>query len=246
MFPITHIWFSREVLGHINNMTVLGSIFPDTVISGFLTYEQTHRVGWGLYDFFESNCAEYLDFAKGVVTHTVNPRGLDFYADEEYGEGSKGYCFQKAREIELEVIDACNIPSSFGLWKAHNFIEMGVELNVAELERPLVKTLYNGLNDSGLVNAISVPLESYFGIKKLSISECMKRFSGFVELEHLNSRTLAQKYNRQMQTKHGISINIDKCSNIIEKSREIVKDDFDDFTEFCTKKVYDMLREEDA
>lgn len=246
MFPITHIWFSRKVLGYLNNMTVLGSIFPDTVISGYLTYEQTHKVGWGLYDFFEHNYPELIDFARGAVTHTVSPKGLDFYGDEDFGEGPKGYCFQKARQIELEVIEACNIPESFGLWKAHNFIEMGIELNVAESEKTLADILHEGLNDYELINALSAPLKNYFGAEKLSVPECMKRFSGFIEPENLNSFTLAKKYNKQMQTKHGISIDIDKCSNIIEKSRVIVKDDFDDFTAFCTSRVHDMLRGEDA
>jgi hypothetical protein len=129
MFPITHIWFSREVLGHINNMTVVGSIFPDTAVSGFLNHEQTHKVGWGLYNFFEDNCPEYIDFARGVVTHTVNPRGLDFYADEEYREGPKGYCFQKGRQIEEEVINAAKLAN------AHDFImelESGYDTFVGE------------------------------------------------------------------------------------------------------------------
>lgn len=244
MFPITHIWFSRKVLGYINNMTVLGSIFPDTAISGFLVHEQTHKVGLEFYDFFEDKFPEYIDFAKGVVTHTINPRGLDFYADEEYGRGAKGYCFQKAEQIEKEVINACNIPEAFGLWKAHNFIEMGIELNLAESEKALIDRLHDGLIDNSLINALTCPLETYFGMEKLSVVECMKRFSGFVELTHLNSTTLAQKYNRQMQAKHGISINIEECGRIIERSRVIVKDDFNDFAEFCTEKVKKMLKGE--
>ncbi|MGE5633029.1 MAG: hypothetical protein ACM3TR_18320 [Caulobacteraceae bacterium] len=246
MFPITHIWFSRGILGHINNLTVLGSIFPDTAISGCLNHEQTHSGGWGLYKFFEDKYMEYLDFVKASVIHTVNPRGLDFYSDEEYGQGYKGYCFQKAQEIEEEVIDACNIPVEFGLWKAHNFIEMGIEVNIATLEKGLVDVLHEGLNDSFLIGKLSSPLESYFGISNLSIYDCFKRFAGFVEVEDLNSYNLAKKYDIQMKTKHGIGIDVPKCCDIIEKSRIIVKDDFDDFIEYCSKKVNDTLREGDV
>jgi len=243
MFPITHIWFSKEVLGNMNNMTVLGAIFPDTAISGFLTHEKTHKVGWRLFDFFENSYSEFLDFAKGIVTHAVDPRGLDFYADEEFGEGRKGYCFQKASHIEREVIEACSIPESFGLWKAHNFIEMGIELNMAESNEIYSKALYDALNDSCLINALAEPLESFFELGKTAITESMKRFAGFVELSHLNSRTLAQKYNEQMQSKHGIKIDVGRSCNIIEKSRIIIEDDFDEFAGVCINNVRNMLRE---
>jgi hypothetical protein len=246
MFPITHIWFSRGILGYTNNLTVLGSIFPDTAISGCLIHEQTHSGGWGLYKFFEDNFTEYMDFVKAAAIHTVNPRVLDFYSDEEYRSGYKGYCFQKAQKIEQEVIDACNIPNEFGLWKAHNFIEMGIEVNIATSEKGLVDVLHEGLNDDVLIGGLASPLESYFGISKFSAYECFKRFAGFVELGDLNSLSLAKKYDIQMKTKHGIGIDVLKCRDIIEKSRIIVKDDFNDFIEYCSRKVHDMLREGDV
>lgn len=244
MFPITHIWFSGRILGSINNMTVLGSIFPDTVIKCCLTYDQTHNIGWGLYDYFRENESEYLDFARAVVTHTVNPKGLDFYGDEEYGDGYKGYCFQKAAEIEKEVIEACNIPDKFGLWKAHNFIEMGIEMNIAEAHKELTEIFHKGLTDYSLLKELSNRLDKYFDLEGRSISDCFSKFAEFMELKDLSSLSLADRYNTQMQVKHGISIDIPKCSNIIEKSRTIVQKDFDVFIDFCTDKVAAMLKEE--
>jgi hypothetical protein len=147
-------------------MTVLGSIFPDTVIKCCLTYDQTHNIGWGLYDYFSEYAEEYLDFAKAMVTHTVTPKGLDFYGDEEYGSGYKGYCFQKAAAIEKEVIEACNIPDKFGLWKAHNFIEMGIEMNITYTEKELVNIFHKGLADTKLINQLSSHIDKYFRLKE--------------------------------------------------------------------------------
>lgn len=244
MFPITHIWFSRRVLGYVNNMTVLGSVFPDTVIKCSLTYDQTHNSGWGLYDYFKAYSEEYLDFARAMVTHTVNPNGLDFYGDEEYGSGYKGYCFQKAAEIEREVIEACNIPDKFGLWKAHNFIEMGIEMNIADSENELLSIFHNGLTDSRLIREISSRTDSYFALKDMSVADCFRRFTNFMELKELSSLALAIRYDTQMQVKHGINIDIQKCSEIIEKSRSIVQEDFDSFIDYCTIRVKTMLKEE--
>jgi hypothetical protein len=244
MFPITHIWFSRKVLGYMNNMTVLGSVFPDTIIKCCLTHDQTHNIGWGLYKYIEEHGTAHLDFAKSLVTHTVNPRGLDFYGDEEYGTGYKGYCFQKATEIEREVIEACNIPEKFGLWKAHNFIEMGIEMNIISSEPELIDSFNKGLTDYSLEKELSALLDEYYGLKDSSVSECFRKFSGFMELKDISSLAFANRYNRQMHTKHGININISKSSEIIEKSRSIVQDDFDTFIEFCTEKVESMLKEE--
>ena len=246
MFPITHIWFSRRVLGYINNMTVLGSVFPDTVIKCCLTHEQTHNVGWGLYEYLRNNSEEYLDFARAVVTHTVNPKGLDFYGDEEYGDGYKGYCFQKASEIEKEVIAACNIPEKFGLWKAHNFIEMGIEMNITDSEKGLVDIFNKGLSDKPMVQGLSYHLDKYFGLQDRSVADCFSKFTDFMRSKDLSSLALASRYNTQMQVKHGISINIEKCSDIIEKSRTIVQEDFESFIVYCTEKVDAMLKEEHA
>ena len=246
MFPITHIWFSRRVLGYVNNMTVLGSIFPDTVIKCSLTYDQTHNSGWGLYEYFKDHSEEYLDFARAMITHTVNPNGLDFYGDEAYGRGYKGYCFQKAVAIEKEVIEACNIPDKFGLWKAHNFIEMGIEMNIAESEKELIGIFHNGLTDKRLIGEVSNRIESYFGSQSESVVECFGKFTEFMELQELSSLALASRYNTQMQVKHGIRINISRCSEIIEKSRSIVQEDFESFIDYCTTKVKTMLEEEHA
>lgn len=244
MFPITHIWFSRRILGFINNKTVLGSVFPDTVIKCSLTYDQTHNAGWGLYRYFKEQAEEHLDFAQAMVTHTVNPNGLDFYGDEEYGIGYKGYCFQKAAAIEREVIDACNIPERFGLWKAHNFIEMGIEMNIADSENELINAFHRGLTDSSMIRELSCHIDNYYGLKGQSVADCFRRFTNFMELNELSSLALAKRYDVQMQAKHGIKIDITKCSEIIEESRSIVQEDFDSFIDFCTDKVRTMLKEE--
>ncbi|NLK36349.1 MAG: hypothetical protein GX301_13100, partial [Gracilibacteraceae bacterium] len=127
---------------------------------------------------------------------------------------------------------------------AHNFIEMGIEMNIAESERELMDVFCRGLTDHHLIKELSLYIDKYYGLKDRSVADCFNRFTEFMELEDLNSFTLASRYNTQMNYKHGIEIDISKCSDIIEKAREIVQEDFEDFMEFCTDKVKAMLQEE--
>ena len=241
MFPITHIWFSEKVLGKRNNMTVLGAVFPDIVISGCLNYQETHLGGWELFSYIKENQSEYMDFARSMITHTVSPKGLDYYGDEDYLKGYKGYCFQKAEAIRNQVVDACNIPSEFGLWKGHNFIEMAIEMIIVQQDKTLTVALEEAIKDTKLMEQLTNCLEGYYGIPASTLKSCIEKFASFIELRDLNSYSLAEKYNSQMQTKHCIEINVLKCSRIIEDSMDLVKDDMNEFFDYTAKKVLEIM-----
>lgn len=238
MFPITHIWFAEKVLGRINSSVILGAIFPDIVITGCLEHKQTHCCGYELYDYLKWDCS---DFARAMATHTVSPKGLDYYGDECYGTGYKGYCFQKGSMIVEDVIRACNLPEEFGLWKAHNFIEMGIELNMIDENSSLLSKLSNAFLDKAAVNHIAEPIERYFNLKPHTIEESFQRFSEFIQLSQTSSYALAVKYDMQMQSKHNIKIDVEQSSAIIQKCRSIVKDDIDEFMRYCSIKTAEVL-----
>ncbi len=242
MFPLTHIWFSEKVLGYANKLTILAAVFPDIVITKCLSYEQTHNAGWGLFDNIKKEHPDLMDFARSMVTHTVNPKGLDYYGDEVYQSGYKGYCFQKAVSIEKEVIDACYIPQEYGLWKAHNFIEMGIELNIVANHPKLPQKLHDSFCDKNLIREISKVLSKHYNISEAVLVKGFDRFSDFIEIINVNSSTLAAKYFIQMHEKHGIDIDTLKCTEIIEKARQIANKDFDSFIDFCIKMVEPIIK----
>jgi hypothetical protein len=80
-------------------------------------------------------------------------------------------------------------------------------------------------------------LSDYYGVGELTIIQGFDKFSDFIELENVNSAALAAKYYIQMQEKHNIEINAEKCVEIIEKARKIVLDDFDIFISYCINQV---------
>lgn len=238
MFPITHIWFAEKLLKTRDSGLILGAVFPDIVITGCLDYKQTHYCGWPLYEYLKK---EAPSFAKGMITHTIAPRGLDYYGDESYGQGYKGYCFQKGQQIVDAVVKACHLPQEFGLWKAHNFIEMGIELNLLQESPGLAEALHGAFCDEAALQQAGELLESYFDLKKYCINESFKRFSEYIELENSNSYKLAAKYDMQMRAKHGISIDIPRAAEIIEDSRSLVQEDFPPFIEACSSLVLDLF-----
>ncbi|MEW5921453.1 MAG: hypothetical protein AB1796_11020 [Bacillota bacterium] len=52
------------------------------------------------------------------------------------------------------VITACNVSPGDGWWKAHNFIEMGVELFIFEKRPELLALLHKALTDTVLIGEI--------------------------------------------------------------------------------------------
>jgi hypothetical protein len=238
MFPITHIGFAEKVMNFRNSSVILGAVYPDIVITGCLDYKQTHYCGFELYDYLIGYCP---DFARGMITHTVKPMGLDYYGDESYKEGYKGYCFQKAKLIVDRVIEACNIPESYGLWKAHNFVEMGIELNTIESQPYFVEELHKAIFDEAAMEQFTGPIEHYYGLKNKEIAESFKKLSHYIELDKSNCHTLAEKYNIQMQSKHSISIDVKKAEEIIESCRSIVENDIEEFFLYCSSKVKRMI-----
>jgi hypothetical protein len=238
MYPITHIWFAEKVLGYRNNSVVLGAIFPDIAITRCLNYTDTHYCGFKLYNHLEDCCG---DFAKAMITHVVKPMGLDYYGDESFMSGHKGYCFQKGQQIVGQVIEACNLPEVFGLWKAHNFIEMGIELIINERHPELVLELHKAFGDKDAISHAAKPIEEYYGLRDGLIIESFGSYAEYIEFDQLSSHSLAVKYDMQMQSKHGISIDVEKSGELIQRCKAIVQNDLDSFMDYCCTKVKALL-----
>ncbi|MFZ5352702.1 MAG: hypothetical protein ACOZCL_08260 [Bacillota bacterium] len=241
MFPLTHVRFCQMLLGDTDSKSILGAVFPDIVITGCLSYNETHFPGWELFDYILQEHPEEAGLAKSIVTHTVFPEGLDYYGDENYNNGYKGYCFQRGALIVDKVIAACNIPEEYGLWKAHNFIEMGIELQSIECQPVLVKMLKDAFEDHKAICAISNVLSGYYSVDSKVLQNSFKGFFKFIELNDINSNSLAEKYNLQMRAKHGISIDVMKCTGIIEEARNIINNDINMFLDDCMVRVKMML-----
>lgn len=231
MFPMCHVYFAKKILADdISGFSVMGSIYPDVIISGVLERDTTHYNTKALYDYFVVKDKQMGQFATGAVTHGVDMRGLDYYSDESYDEFDKGYCFVKGADIEGDVIECCNIPEKWGLWKAHNFIEMAFELYLCRNNSWIVKLFDDTVNNTYITEYVNKQLGEFYGIPVNVISESFKKFTEMVHYDNIDEYSMIKKYALQLNKKHGINnIDIDKGASLIIKSVDIISNEVEEF-----------------
>ena len=235
MYPLAHLYFMEQSLAEfsldkLDDAIVLGSIFPDLVILSGLDWRTSHSLGMRIWRGLHKSGEEQKHFALGVACHGIEPRGLDYYSDEKYKSFERGYCYEKARPLVEDVIEACSITSRDGWWKAHNFIEMGVELYIYKKRPELFLNLSEAFSSSPLITSLIRELSPLLNINKDLLLECFDRFGRFAVTEPVNAKSMALRYQRQIYFRNKVeSININRSGDLIEEGERIVLPDIEDF-----------------
>jgi hypothetical protein len=241
MFPMCHIYFADRVIRKSSQFTILGSIYPD-IISSAIGRDCTHYNTLQLYNYFKDEDVNMKDFSVGAITHGVDMKGLDYYSDENYPGMDKGYCFEKAKQIEKDVIDCCKIPEKLGLWKAHNFIEMAFDICIYRQNKWLSESLKNVLEDSVVIKYVSKELNVFLNTDQKVLEDKFKRFTDFIEYKEISESTMMKKYCVQLESKYGI-IDVSNIygSEIIKKSMELIKDEIDIFFDYTISQAAKVI-----
>lgn len=236
MLPYTHICFAGDVLGTVTNEIALGSVFPDTVIAGFLEHSDTHQRSGDIHKYL-TRIGVFNDFSHAVITHASDLKGMDYYCDEKYMNFEKGYAFEMARPLVDKVVKTCRIPERMGWWKAHNFIEMATELWFYKNRPEYRSYLEKALSDGDLIMALSQILAPFYGISTAKMAMSFPIYGEFVLMEEVTSLQLAAKYHKQTVRKHGIDIDIHGTAEIIEESLESIEKTLPEFLKTCEHNV---------
>ncbi len=230
MYPLAHLYFAEKALGGLSEETILGSIFPDIAFFSGFDWQHSHSLGQDLWCEFHSNGEGMVNFCHGVVSHGIKPQGLDYYSDQQYRDYEKGYCYEKARSLIDGVVEACNISSGDGWWKAHNFIEMGVELFVFEKRPELLHYLHKALSQGTLIREICNKVAPSLGKDRCSLEKGYLFFKEFVERGPMNARSLALRYQEHIYMRYrSNSVNLSQCEDIIERGKSNIISDIDRF-----------------
>ena len=240
MFPQTHVYFAGEVLGKINDAIIMGSIFPDMAIGAGLHRDISHGSGQKMLEFFGGQRGEMYDFALGNFTHGTEPQGLDYFGDEKNPPFERGYCFEKGRLFIDATIDACNIVPEMGWWKAHNIVEMGIELRIGA-EGPYGELLYQAFQNQQLIDHICRNAGEFYSKEFMPFIKRIKSFPDYIAIKKTTAQYLAEKYDYQMYYKHKVHIDIKKVSRLINMASESVEDDLDHFFEQVISNVKSNL-----
>jgi hypothetical protein len=239
MFPQTHVYFAQLILENKSDPVSLGSVIPDMLIGDCFNHCEAHSKGLEIYDFLVKNNS-LLDFGQSVLTHGIAPEGLDYFGDEKYLDYERGYCFEMARPLIEETVKACNIPPEMGWWKAHNIIEMGVELIIGSADH-YNEWLKSAFINHALISEVSEMLQSLWPDKNLHFNRRVERFIGFIELDKPGVEALAEKYRVQMRYKHRVEIDVKKVALLIYKAAEFVSADLQQFFQTTSALVKNNL-----
>ncbi len=235
MYPQTHVYFAERVLGKMNDAVALGSIFPDMAIGAGLHRDVSHGSGFEIMDFLRGQ--EHLkDFALANMTHGVNPNGLDYYCDEKNPPFERGYCFEKGRVLVEATVSACNIPPEMGWWKAHNIIEMGIEMRISSAG-DYGRHLHSAFSNHNLVGDICERLGAFFRRGSLPFMKRIEKFPAYIDLSVSTAESLAAKYDHQMYYKHRIHVNVTEVARLILLAADMVEDDVEEFFSVVVEKV---------
>ncbi|MCL5037928.1 MAG: hypothetical protein M1269_12580 [Chloroflexi bacterium] len=238
MFPLTHLFLLSKIT-ELDDLAVLGSLFPDTCIAGHLSWDDTHRHGLEFAGSLQREEKRLLmPFLTGFFAHSVNPPGLDYYGDECMAPGKPGYSFCKAPGIVGEVVSACNLPGEMGLWKSHNVIEMAVEVRIARLYPELEKFLEQAFNSTENLSIISGPLGRHFGVSPGDIISAYGILQSFIPASLPDEVSLGAAFAGQLEHKHGIAgVSPVYVAGLIVKADSFIVGDYEEFLEDCLDKI---------
>ncbi|MGI6361333.1 MAG: hypothetical protein ACOX05_03380 [Bacillota bacterium] len=244
MFPLVHHYSNKQVFGHANvdNSLILGGLFPDLAINTGLSRNTAHTCGPAFYEWHQLHQCKHLNFIKGILTHNTLPEGLDYYSDEFWPGGEKGYCFQQGRSWMKEVEKATGLPQKLIWWKSHNFVEMAFELIAYQRDPFLGLQILEAIGDHQTIEEVSTMVSDFFRIDKKKMIEAYEMVPKIFALSEVTPQTLAEKQCRSFQTRHNChNGNIEEMSHLLEEMTCYFDDKFDPFMQTTTHLIKNML-----
>jgi hypothetical protein len=243
VFPVTHIYF-YSLLFPRHNAGAIGAIFPDTTLLTGLRWPVTHKFALEIFNSLSPEVrAANLSFLRGFLSHSVDSHGLDYYGDEKFGSYEKGYAYIKSTPIIPDVVRACRIPDTMGLWKAHNFIEMGIETLVARSNPDLTDWIEEVRQDNKEINCAAKFLSHQYNIPTEILEKSISEFFRFI-ISSGDPLELAKSYKCVLGIRHGITNpDPEEIAQVIVKASELIKDEYMDFLMFCRNSFYEEWKD---
>ena len=199
MGPLSHVYVTTQVCKRATPLLVFGSILPDISWGSKIRLgeKRIHYAPREFDKYLKTNYPGMVDLGTGVVLH-ADTRAADFYSDDR----ATGFAFQVAPKLVDQVADllelysqGVDVPWKYGLtinsnsWLvrskganpkialvfAHNFVEMGVEMNVMKHKPQLLKMYQNNLLQID-VPAMSQVVARYLQIDTRIVKQEMDHF----------------------------------------------------------------------
>lgn len=244
MFPIVHHLTDKTIDKTLGQLTILGGIFPDLAVGAGLDRNKAHQMGTQFYNWCKKAAPEGLPLARGIICHGDKPRGLDYYADEAWPPGERGWCFQMGIPFHQKVASSTGLPQNLIYWKAHNFIELGCELICHRQNPGLAKEILTAVSDRAAVKAASELLAAYTSINSETFAHCFNCVPHTFALEEVTPTRCAERQARDFTRRFNCnSSDITAMADLIEQIALEIPTDFNDFYIIVIKQMSAMLKE---
>lgn len=242
MFPLTHLYTAKAVLGYETKLSALGSLFPDYGAYLGIGRNVCHEMGIDMYYYALENDKSHIDFALGALTHGTALPGIDWYADEEYHGIRPGFCFQSGEAIAGEVAKACNLPQNMAIWKTHNIMELAFDVITEQKHPGIAKTVLTALPEEGNPYCTSF-LHHYLGKSEKEITEMFTEVTGYYSLDGKDIGQMADKFILSLKRRHHISgCDRDALISLIYRAVEIVEPVYDGFMDEAISGIISALQ----
>ncbi len=206
MFPIAHWYFGKQLAGGVYDpLFALGGALPDLGRSMGLDRNEAHSSCCrAFYRYALTQAPELKPAALGMLGHGIDPHCVDYYADEHWQQGPRGWCFQQGTPYIPQVIAACRLPAEWGLWKSHNLVEMACELLLEQHDPSLSQELLQAAGDSQAQGVLAQGLSRCFGLEEKRVRRSLAMLPEIFAIDRPTARSLGEKYRLSLERIHQI------------------------------------------
>ena len=244
MFPITHYYCAKKILGKSSSLLILGGLWPDLARGTGVGRNQAHESGKEFWRWCQKQAPEALDLARGIICHGSDPPGLDFYADEAWPGGEKGWCFQEGEAWLDQVASATALPERYLGWKAHNFVEMAFELILIKQEPELGRGILAAVTDQKTVRHASLLLGDFWDLEPLQAADCYNQVNRIFAIDPVNPYNLALKQDMAMRLRdQSQEADIEAMALLLEQIAEDNPKKYLAFLQQALEKTWKMMVE---
>ncbi len=221
MFPIVHYYANRFIFPQVSSLMALGGLFPDLAAGMGIQRDDAHQMGDALYQFCINQQPQAVDFARGVLSHGVNPQGVDYYADESWPGCDKGWCFEEGKRWMAALAKVSHLPDNLLWWKSHNFIEIGFELLIDEAQPEIKRQIIAALANRPAMEQACNLIASFCGISPEAAEKVFLQTPNIFALQQVTPFTLAEKQAAAFALRHNVgNADVSGMAQLLQQIRD--------------------------
>lgn len=234
MFPLVHYFVNRKIYESNSNLMILGGMWPDLASGAHFNRNKAHVMGEDFYTWCQTHAPEGLPLARGILGHGIQPQCVDYYADEQWENGPKGWCFQIGKNYEQAVGAATGLGPDYAWWKSHNFVELCCEMLTAQQCPTLGLEIIAATKDDSAKKLAAEILSAYCGCAPEDVIHIFTIAPEIFVLDDPRPINLAEKQKKSISFKfRDAKPNCDllAMTSLLEQMRDEITDAYSPFME---------------